>query len=131
MTASHPSLRIPRWLLAAGLCGVLLAQMALPALHAIERSSSAPDVLTSQPMVAGAIPVARAAQPGATHDPATCPLCQSLLRSNSLMTSPAPRSDASIAYAPALPMAPTRAWDAVAQIGHPSRAPPLRTLHLA
>jgi hypothetical protein len=123
------TLRAQRWLLASILCGALLAQMALPAVHAIETGRTVPHAQSLEG--AGALPVAHAPKPHASHDPATCPVCQSLLRANPLGASPAPRSEICLELGPTRPVAPTRAWYAVALIGHRSRAPPLRTLHLA
>jgi len=130
MTMRPETRSLSRWLLAAAVCGALLAQMALPALHALETVAPR-DALAWQVASVGAPTVARAAQRAAAHDPATCPVCQSLLRTSPIASSLVPCGAACAERVPLPAAAPARDDFVVAQTGHPPRAPPTRAPHLA
>jgi hypothetical protein len=116
--------------LLAVLVGVgLLAQLALPAVHAIEvERGSKPEAASVLPGAAEGPSVA--ANPVATpaHDPATCPACQSLLRTSPVVAPNTVSAQPDRGHPSALPAAPALAISAVARTGHPPRAPPIPLL---
>jgi hypothetical protein len=132
MTANHGISRLKPRLLVLSVCAALLAQMALPALHAVKIGGPLHRVAAVWHGASShAAADVRAAQPTSAHDAATCPVCQSLLLTSPVAT---PRV---AAWAPrpgvarALAVAPLRARSAAAQIGHTPRAPPADAFHLA
>lgn len=121
-----------RRLLAVGACVSLVAQMALPALHAVGTADVAARATPIAQEASGYAPVvARADQTPPAHDPATCPVCQSLLRAGPVPSSSVSRAEPCAGRPLAPPAAPVGAPAAIAQVGHPPRAPPASALHLA
>lgn len=102
----------------------LAARMALPAAHGLEirrlEQGSTAAVLGD----AAAVAVAHASEGAPAHDPATCPVCQSLLRAGSAALAPASRLD-TVFEAEAPPSeSPTPVRASAPGRAHPPRAPP-------
>jgi hypothetical protein len=122
-------LRIRRRSIGLALCAALVAQMALPVLHGV--ATAAPGRLAAASAQADAtVPaVVHGADPASSsHDPGTCPTCQTLLRSTAfgLFTDAQPASSTADFSAP---------FDALVGVdaaafppGPPSRAPPASSL---
>lgn len=132
MTSSHEAGRIPRWLIAASVCAALVAQMALPALHALDTRGLPPRIALTWQVPSSRVPVVASAELAApAHDAATCPVCQCLTRTNPVTSTSVARAESSTQCAPAPAAAPVFARSAVAQSDHPPRAPPFHAVHLA
>jgi hypothetical protein len=113
-----------RRLLAASVFAALLAQMALPALHALREDSA----LGASPalQVASAATAAEAGilHSAPAHDPADCPVCRILMRTTPVATPPATSAELRTDCPPAAPELAPRTDFAVVLLGHPPRAPP-------
>ncbi len=118
---------ISRWMIAASICAALLAQMASPALHALATGGTAVRGAPSTHLSSALAPSDAGAP---AHDPATCPVCQILTRSNPVAMAPITPGEASGAVTPAPPEAPPFACSEVAQSRHRPRAPPFDLLRL-
>lgn len=114
-------------MLAAAICAALLIQMTLPAVHAVETTDVGPSGAAAWD---GACAVAHTAQPAPAHDPATCPVCQSLLRTSPAVSAALVRAETCAEHTAARSETRPCVHDAAAQTGHPPRAPPARAFHL-
>jgi hypothetical protein len=126
-----PPPRPLRQIWALGLAGALVAQMALPLAHFLgstrdERVTTAAEL----PAAALGAEVSRASGPVAPHDPATCPICQSLVRTRSAVPAPTCADLACVALAPAAPLPAADPPAATPYPDHPPRAPPIRSFVL-
>lgn len=108
------------------LLGALAARMALPAAHAWDRAPRSPHPLTAAPR--GPEPstpeLSRAAPPAGQHDPATCPVCQTLLHASPAAPQPASLALPVAGFESLLVVSAPRAHTRAARSGHPPRAPP-------
>lgn len=130
MTTTQEVRSTPRWLLAAGLCAALLAQMALPALHALAIAQPAPHATHVAQIATNGSVVALAAQVAPAHDSATCPICQSLTRTKPVAVTPVSPEEPARECARTPLAAPACGRFAVSQSGHRPRAPPAHAIHL-
>jgi hypothetical protein len=113
-------------LLAGFVCAALLAQMALPALHAAELAGAPHGVATA---TATGEPVAAPAHDGtAGHDSAACVVCQSLLRTSAVLAPSLAQAERGSDPLPAASAAPLAAESSAARMAHPPRAPPASLL---
>jgi hypothetical protein len=130
MTTSQRRISSRRRLCSLGVLAALFAQMALIALHAVETAGSVPRSQTREAQAGAVAALAPAAQPEGRHNPASCPVCQSLLRTKPAVAAPTSREEprAALAAAPSVPE--LRAPSGVARSGHPPRAPPSETRQL-
>jgi len=130
MTTSHEIGSLSRRLLAAGVFAALLAQIALPALHAVATEHRG--VLAWRVLSARAPVFERATGSAlAVHDPATCSICQSLMRTNPVARTWVSHGEFLPNGIPAFPAAPVCAHSTAAQSGHPPRAPPTHATALS
>jgi len=115
-----------------GVLAVLFAlalQMELPVAHASQHGDAGSTSVAARADGA-ASPRLSPAGPHATHDPASCPICQSLHAKPSALLPAAPARSATEAVG--VPVATAqRAHACVARSGNPPRAPPLEALALA
>lgn len=115
-----------------GVLAVLAAlalQLELPVAHASQHGDAAPASISAWSHA----PAQPQLSPGAghaAHDPASCPVCQSLHAKPSALPPSAPARG--LPDSVSVPLAtPQRAHARVARTGHPPRAPPLVALALA
>lgn len=112
------------WAVAAVLAA-LAGQMALPAAHGLELRRLGLTVV-STPAAGDPVPLQLSPVTGraAVHDPAACPVCQSLLRAGRAGLAPPARAEA-VAQAAAPPTEPSpRTRSSLLRRAHPPRAPP-------
>lgn len=128
---SHGTRSLGRRLLGVGVCAALLAQIALPAVHALTAGdlAAAGALLHQASSVAKPVGV-RAASPLTSHDAATCPVCQTLLRTSPVVSHCDSHRAPRVECVTPTPEAQVPVRAALAQIGHPPRAPPSRAIHL-
>jgi hypothetical protein len=131
MPKRHHAGPVRQRLLAVGVFAALLAQMALPALHALGTEGpafrDAPWQLASASTPGAAW---RAPQPAPAHDPSACPVCQSLLRTSPVATSPVAREESCAVRPAATPAVLACADFGEVMTGHPPRAPPAHAFRL-
>ncbi len=130
MTTSPETGSLARRMVVAGVCVALLAQMSLPALHAVATERHSQGIQAGHILSSDAPILSRATQASASHDPATCSICQSLMRTSPVATLSVSRGEPSPKGIPALPAAPECTHSAVARSGHTPRAPPTHASHL-
>jgi hypothetical protein len=105
--------------------------MALPLAHFLGSIRDQPVATAAElPMAAAGTVVSRASGPVAPHDAATCPICQSLVRTRSAVPAPACADLACVALAPAAPLPAADPPAATPYRDHPPRAPPIRSFFL-
>lgn len=123
--------RLGHRLLALGVSASLLAQLALPALHALKTEAAehrAPITRLAAADASSGLAIVDAST--RAHDPSKCPVCRSLLRTSPLATPRAVCEPLAAEVIAASPAAPVFSDSIVAQVGHPPRAPPRIAIHL-
>jgi hypothetical protein len=109
----------------AAVLAALAGQMALPAAHGLELRRLGLTVVAA-PATGDGVPLQLSPVRGhaAAHDPAACPVCQSLLRAGRAGLAPTTRAQA-VAQAAAPPSEPCpRTGSCPLRGAHPPRAPP-------
>lgn len=124
MTCCHKTRPARDRLLAGAVFCALIAQMALPALHALGAGSTVSRAAQSAPPAFHAASV----QQGTAHDTASCFVCQSLLRTSPVATSSGAFQQACLERTTAPCAAPVCAPSRAVPSGHPPRAPPAAIL---